>query len=1345
MKKNYKLQIVFGLLFLFHIIPVSAQIVESFTLVNASSNDDILTISNGQTINLSDLSTTNLNIRANTSPDIVGSLVFDLNGQSNYQIENMAPYALAGDNNGDYNAWSLGVGSFALSATPYSGSNGSGTQGSTSTINFSIIDQQNSGAQPPSNIVATALSSSEIKLSWTPPADGNDYIIERSLSPNSGFTQYDALYYGYDEFTYSNLDPSTTYYWRMATNLNGETSGYSNVTGATTFSDGTQGTATVTGELKKWHKVTLTFDGPMGFENATENPFLDYRLEVTFEKGSRSYTVPGYFAADGNASETSADNGNKWRVHFAPDAIGTWNWSATFRTGANIAINDDPNSGTAVTLIDGLTGTIEITDSDKTGRDHRGKGRLNYVGEHYLQFAETGEYFLKQGADAPENLLAYDDFDGNFKSDGQRDQYIKSWAPHAGDWNSGDPSWQGGKGTELIGALNYLASEGMNAFSFLTMNIGGDDRNVFPYTNYNERLKMDVSRLDQWEIIFEHADELGLYLHFKTQETENDQLLDGGELGVERKLYYRELIARFGHHLALNWNIGEENTNTDAQRKAFAQYFYDHDPYQHHIVIHTYPGQKNSVYTPLLGSASQYTGASLQTSNMNTSNHSDVVKWVNESASAGKKWVVAIDEPGNASDGLVPDAVDPTHDEPRKNALWGTLVGGGAGNEYYFGYQHAHSDLTCEDFRSRDDWWDVCRYALQFFENNNIPFWEMQPNDDLTSSGWALAKEGESYVVFLPSGGTTDLTIANNGTYDIRWFDPRNGGDLQAGSIAQVSGEGSVNIGTPPTSLSSDWAALVTLNTSDDILVTDLEFSNCPPTPLEVGTVYDLEVLITPSNATNQNITFTSSDGTSVDFLSGEFTASTPGSYTITATSFSDGSVSAQCVIEVVESLRNPYMVNEAETYDQQQGTRPGGSGAAVGYVNDGDWIKFNNMAFEDGPQYGTVLASSDKEGGEIEFRLDSLNGDLLAKVAIDNTSGWNSFENFDVLIFGDYSSTNSLGTRDLYLVFTGGSGYLFDLDKFVFNREEVVINTLAFNNCPETALDINEVYDLDVDIAPFNTTNKTVAFTSSDGISVDYLSGEFSASSPGTYTITATSFSDGAIFDQCVIEVNADEPIDAFSTIEGESFDNQNGTRMGGSGIAVGYIQNNDWLSFENVDFGKGANETVIRASSNTQGGSLELRLDALDGPLIGTVQITGTGGWSAFEEFSGVVNGAEGIHDLFLVFKGGNGYLYDVDWLIFNNQGLTNASSARIDQVEESISNNLDTPILSVYPNPSEGRFSLNLAKEAEVNIIDMTGRSVYLRKLPVGVEVINISDQKDGVFIISVGNDRIKIIKN
>jgi len=342
------------------------------------------------------------------------------------------------------------------------------------------------------------------------------------------------------------------------------------------------GSATITGELRQWHKVTLTLGGPSASEGGSPNPFIDYRMNVTFTHPASglTYVVPGYFAADGDAANSGADSGSAWRAHLSPDATGTWNYQVSFRSGTNVAVNDDPLAGSPVAPYDGTTGSFTVAATDKTGRDLRGKGRLEYVGEHYLQFAGTGEYFLKQGPDAPENLLAYADFDGPFKTDGNyhtgtfnnEAQSIKEWNAHVADWNAGDPTWSqvdgtpGTYGKGLIGAVNYLASEGLNAFSFLTMNINGDDKNVFPYTDYAQRLRMDVSRLDQWEIVFEHADKMGMYLHFKTQETENDQLLDGGALGIERKLYYRELIARFSHHLALNWNLGGEHQHgTTAQ------------------------------------------------------------------------------------------------------------------------------------------------------------------------------------------------------------------------------------------------------------------------------------------------------------------------------------------------------------------------------------------------------------------------------------------------------------------------------------------------------------------------------------------------------------------------------------------------------------------------------------------------------------------------------------------------------------------------------------------------------------------------------------------------------------
>ncbi len=563
----------------------------------------------------------------------------------------------------------------------------------------------------------------------------------------------------------------------------------------------------VTGELKKWHKVTIDFAGPDTSETATPNPCTDYRLDVTFRNGDATYVVPGYYAADGNAGNTSATSGNVWRVHFCPDRTGRWNYNVSFKKGRSVAVE---GGGISAGACDGATGSFEIGPSDKTGRDHRGKGRLQYVGGRYLRFAETGEYFLKQGADAPENLFAYEDFDGDFKSDGKSDNRIKCFQPHVRDWKPGDPTWKNGKGKGLIGAINYLAGEGMNVFSFIPLNIDGDDKNVFPYLTYDERYRMDISRLDQWEIIFEHADRLGMFIHFKTLETENELLLDGGDLGPQRKLYYRELIARFGHHLAMNWNLGEEiNDASTAQKKAWAQYFFDNDPYHHLVVIHN-----GASHFDLLGNDSKITGFSLQTNKTDFANvHSQVKNYLKRSAEAGKQWAVACDEPGDATHALRPDSdAGNSQEDGRKNGLWGTLMAGGWGNEWYFGYQHAHSDLTLEDFRSRDRWWDYCRYALEFFKEYEIPVWEMSSRDDLTSgeSDYCLCNPGVIYVVYAKNGGSPKLDLSDaKGMFEVQWFDPRGGGPLQTGTVRAVPGGGIRSLGNPPKDTNKDWAILI--------------------------------------------------------------------------------------------------------------------------------------------------------------------------------------------------------------------------------------------------------------------------------------------------------------------------------------------------------------------------------------------------------------------------------------------------------------------------------------------------------------------------------------------------------
>src|SRR5215208_6677866 len=231
----------------------------------------------------------------------------------------------------------------------------------------------------------------------------------------------------------------------------------------------------VTGEFKKWHPLTISFTGPSTTEtNSSPNPFLDYRLQVSFTSPSgKSIEVPGFYDGDGNG----ASSGAVWKVRFNPDESGTWGYKASFRQGANVAIDTSATAGSP-TSFDGASGTFNISPRDPAAPGFLSQGLLEYANGHYLKFRD-GSYYLKGGADSPENWLGYAGFDNTPNAK-------HSFAPHVQDWQVGDPTFntssaEGGKG--LIGALNYLSSQGINSIYFLPMNIGGDGRDSSPYVS----------------------------------------------------------------------------------------------------------------------------------------------------------------------------------------------------------------------------------------------------------------------------------------------------------------------------------------------------------------------------------------------------------------------------------------------------------------------------------------------------------------------------------------------------------------------------------------------------------------------------------------------------------------------------------------------------------------------------------------------------------------------------------------------------------------------------------------------------------------------------------------------
>jgi hypothetical protein len=117
--------------------------VTDFKLVNAATESDVMSISNGQTISLSALNLEKVNIRAITSGD-VSSVKLEISGQeSDSYTDNTAPFALHGDNGyGNYyygNWYPPALGTYTLKATPYPSNYASGTAGSSKTVTFTFV------------------------------------------------------------------------------------------------------------------------------------------------------------------------------------------------------------------------------------------------------------------------------------------------------------------------------------------------------------------------------------------------------------------------------------------------------------------------------------------------------------------------------------------------------------------------------------------------------------------------------------------------------------------------------------------------------------------------------------------------------------------------------------------------------------------------------------------------------------------------------------------------------------------------------------------------------------------------------------------------------------------------------------------------------------------------------------------------------------------------------------------------------------------------------------------------------------------------------------------------------
>jgi beta-glucosidase len=130
---------------------------------------------------------------------------------------------------------------------------------------------------------------------------------------------------------------------------------------------------------------------------------------------------------------------------------------------------------------------------------------------------------------------------------------------------------------------------------------------------------------------------------------------------------------------------------------------------------------------------------------------------------------------------------------------------------------------------------------------------------------------------------------------------------------------------------------------------------------------------------------------------------------------------------------------------------------------------------------------------------------------------------------------------------------------------------------------------------------------------------------------------------------------------IQASNYNNESGVQVQNSsegGTDVDFIDNGDYTEYNNVNFGTGKTKFDIRVASPYAGGStVQLRLDALNGTLVGTYTVPNTGDWQNWVTVSNTIN-ISGVHNVYLIYGGG----MNIEWLWpYNPQDtLTNYNQA-------------------------------------------------------------------------------------
>lgn len=297
---------------------------------------------------------------------------------------------------------------------------------------------------------------------------------------------------------------------------------------------------------------------------------------------------------------------------------------------------------------------------------------------------------------------------------------------------------------------------------------------------------------------------------------------------------------------------------------------------------------------------------------------------------------------------------------------------------------------------------------------------------------------------------------------------------------------------------------------------------------------------------------------------------------------------------------------------------------------------------------------------------------------------------------------------------------------------DPVAVTGVAVSPTSTTLTAVGATKSLIATISPSNATNKAVNWKSSDDeIATINTNGVVTAVANGTVTITATTVDGNHVGNSSITVSIGTGECATFAKIEGEDYDDMLGVETGNTvdtdgGLNVKNINSGDWTMYSNIDLTCAQNVSA-RVASGRVGGNIEVHIDAVDGLLIGTITQGTTGGWQNWVTASANLTDASGVHDVYLVFTGETGALFNFNWFEFSADDIVLSNEERDSDVN-----------LSFFPNPTSSL--VHLSKESNFEVTTLLGQTVTSGN---GM-TIDLEGQPKGIYLIQVEGRSFKIIK-